>query len=261
MQYMHYPVSPLLKNHVNGISVITGEVGGQSITYFADGSPGIIYFQSEKQLQVTDQSLNPFFLYGQTVKPITLMASTTFRMIVFSLSPTALHTLFRIDAQELTDTCLDGTLLPGVLESGIALHLEERNALHQQVDSISAWIGSLVRGQQTVLTNPVHYATTQLVQTNGTLPLQEIQKELKVCQRTFQRKFEQQVGVSPRLFARICRFQHSLALVKANGFEKLSDIAYETGYADQSHFIRTFKEFTGLTPLEFKKSLSPSTVY
>ena len=250
---MNYPVHPLLKNHVNGISVITGDAGGQSITYFADGSPGIIYFQSEKQLHLesTNQILNPFFLYGQTVKPITLTAATKFRMIVFMLNPTALHTLFKIDAYELTDTCLDCTLLSGVGQ-GITAQLEEMNTL-QQVDSINAWIGNLILENKTVLTNPVHYATSQLLKTNGAIPLQEIQKELQVCQRTFQRKFEQQVGVSPRLFARICRFQHSLALVKANGFEKLSDIAYETGYADQSHFIRTFKEFTGLTPLDFQK--------
>ncbi|MNY79127.1 DNA-binding transcriptional regulator ChbR [compost metagenome] len=57
------------------------------------------------------------------------------------------------------------------------------------------------------------------------------------------------------LFGRICRFQASLNQLRAQSYDKLSDIAFEQEYADQSHFIRNFKEFTGLTPFQFRKSI------
>jgi AraC-like DNA-binding protein len=41
--------------------------------------------------------------------------------------------------------------------------------------------------------------------------------------------------------------------MRSNRYDKLSDLAYENDYADQAHFIRVFKEFTGFSPLEFKK--------
>jgi AraC-like DNA-binding protein len=61
------------------------------------------------------------------------------------------------------------------------------------------------------------------------------------------------VGISPKLFSRICRFQATLQQLRTNGFDKLSDIAFEHNYADQSHFIRSFKEFAGVSPFQYQK--------
>jgi len=59
--------------------------------------------------------------------------------------------------------------------------------------------------------------------------------------------FVQYTGLTPKLYSQINRFQNSLQLVR-EGNSSLTSIAYECGYADQSHFIREFKSFTGLTP-------------
>ncbi|MES2371425.1 MAG: helix-turn-helix domain-containing protein [Bacteroidota bacterium] len=54
-------------------------------------------------------------------------------------------------------------------------------------------------------------------------------------------------GLSPKSFNKINRFQQSLRLIAENKYP-LTSIAYDCGYFDQSHFIRDFKAFTGLTP-------------
>jgi AraC-like DNA-binding protein len=56
------------------------------------------------------------------------------------------------------------------------------------------------------------------------------------------------------LFARICRFQASLNQIRNNDYCRLSDIAYENEYADQSHLIRAFKEFAGISPNKYQNS-------
>jgi AraC-like DNA-binding protein len=43
--------------------------------------------------------------------------------------------------------------------------------------------------------------------------------------------------------------------VKGQRFEKLTDVAYDNGFADQSHFIRSFREFTNVTPNTYLRSL------
>jgi AraC-like DNA-binding protein len=63
--------------------------------------------------------------------------------------------------------------------------------------------------------------------------------------------FESNVGISPRLYKRICQFDAAFQQLNRRKFAKLSDIAYQNGYADQSHFIRSFKEFTNITPKEY----------
>lgn len=66
----------------------------------------------------------------------------------------------------------------------------------------------------------------------------------------------QYTGLSPRSLNRITRFQLSLKLLARNE-QPLTAIAYECGYFDQSHFIRDFKTFTGVTPSSYLDSISP----
>ncbi|HEY5825191.1 MAG TPA: AraC family transcriptional regulator, partial [Cyclobacteriaceae bacterium] len=61
---------------------------------------------------------------------------------------------------------------------------------------------------------------------------------------------------TPKLYGKINRFQHSLGLINQKD-TSLTDIAYEAGYFDQSHFIREFKSFTGVTPSSYSPQSFP----
>jgi AraC-like DNA-binding protein len=78
-----------------------------------------------------------------------------------------------------------------------------------------------------------------------------------MSERSLERKFRQHIGISPKLFSRINRFQEAFRLLKNNNYIKLSDIAFDAGYTDQSHFIREFKEFTGFAPYKYQKEFGP----
>ena len=54
--------------------------------------------------------------------------------------------------------------------------------------------------------------------------------------------------LAPKHFSKIIQFQVSLNQLQANDYSKLSDIVYDNGFADQSHFIRVIKAYTGKTP-------------
>ena len=62
--------------------------------------------------------------------------------------------------------------------------------------------------------------------------------------------FLEQVGTSPKQFARVIRFRHLLTRMHA-GATALSDLALDGGYYDQPHMNAEFKELSGLTPREF----------
>lgn len=73
---------------------------------------------------------------------------------------------------------------------------------------------------------------------------------LGLTPKRFIARFEAQVGLTPKRFARIRRFQHALRLV--DGAASWADLAADAGYADQSHLIRDFSEFAGVSPSAYQ---------
>jgi AraC-like DNA-binding protein len=72
--------------------------------------------------------------------------------------------------------------------------------------------------------------------------------------RNFQRRFKEQVGTSPKLYAKIFRFNEVLKRKIMQPGESWTSIAHECCYFDQMHLIKEFKTFTGFTPLDFFKN-------
>lgn len=69
--------------------------------------------------------------------------------------------------------------------------------------------------------------------------------------RQLERRFLQQIGLSPKQLSRVVRLQAALKMMLEPQPDSLNTIAYKSDYYDQAHFIKDFKEFTGVTPKEF----------
>ena len=86
--------------------------------------------------------------------------------------------------------------------------------------------------------------------------IESIASRYDITPRYLQKLFLQCTGVTPKLYSKINRFQHSLKLITKKE-ASLTSIAYDCGYFDQSHFIREFKSFTGFTPSAYSPQLFP----
>jgi AraC-like DNA-binding protein len=75
--------------------------------------------------------------------------------------------------------------------------------------------------------------------------------------RRFSSLFREAVGLAPKLYCRVQRFQHALSQASRTAQPSWSAVALAAGYSDQAHFNREFREFTGLTPNRYR-SLSPT---
>lgn len=80
--------------------------------------------------------------------------------------------------------------------------------------------------------------------------LDNLASDMGLSPRQFRRRFEAEVGIGPKRFGRVIRFQRCLQMVLQRG-GRWADLAYEHGYCDQAHLIRDFKEFTGLSPTQY----------
>lgn len=82
----------------------------------------------------------------------------------------------------------------------------------------------------------------------GNINIDELADSMATSNRTLRRMFYEQTGVSPKFYARVLRINKAFRLKKEGAQLSGADIAYRCGYADQSHYIREFREFTGGLP-------------
>lgn len=82
-------------------------------------------------------------------------------------------------------------------------------------------------------------------------------REAEVSQKTFIRLFSEEVGLTPKLYLRVARFQRVLERITHATDIDWWDVVERHGYYDQSHFIRDFREFAGFTPTEWLKLRGP----
>ena len=77
--------------------------------------------------------------------------------------------------------------------------------------------------------------------------------------RAFNALFKDAVGLTPKRYARLLRFQHLLAALADPAAGSLTDLALAAGYSDQAHMHREFREFAGVTPIAYRL-LAPASV-
>ena len=85
----------------------------------------------------------------------------------------------------------------------------------------------------------------------GQVSVDELSEQIKINRRRLERKFSSAIGLSPKQLSKIIRLQSTLKMLANKRFTSLTSIAHEGDYYDQAHFIKDFKEFTGMSPKKF----------
>ncbi len=252
-------VNPELVLYVKNIFVFENQEIEENtlLPFYADGYPGIIFQRADNGviLKPRNKKLSEFFLYGQTLTPIELSITGPFQLIVFQLFPFAAKILLGINPRQLNDDCFDLRLLANVNVEKTVGQLKNTRHFPTQKKIVSSFLLSLIQKSTVHPDQRVQLAISLILSSKGKIALKELRENLHVTERTLERQFVEQIGIAPKQFIKIIQFNTSLRQLSEEEYTKLSDIAYENEYADQSHFIRMFKKFTGKTPLEFQKSL------
>jgi len=216
-----------------------------------------MYHNSPNGLMVRPHSklMPPVFLYGQTIEPVQIEVSGSFEIIIFQLYPFTIKRLFGIVPASINDDCYDLSDLPEFNRISIFEDLHASGSIHDKVHIISEAIRQLVEINEQVFDPLIRQAVQLIIGSNGKIFLKNIVSELHTTKRTLERKFFAETGLRPKQFAKIIQFQNSLTQLNSKEYNILADIVYKNGYADQSHFIRVFKAFTGKTPKQLVKEL------
>lgn len=229
-----------------------------NLPFYADGYPGIIYSESSNPfyLQPQNKQLSDFYLYGQTIKPIELQVQGAYRLIALRLYPFSVRLLLGVKPKILNEDSYDLFQLKDIDTVGTASQLRQSNSIEEQLAILTKYFHQLVKAASVHTDYRIKLALNLIISANGVITVKEIREQLFIAERTFERQFTKEVGVSPKQFAKIIQFSSSMRQITEEDYLNLTAIGHENGFADQSHFIRAFKRYTGKTPREFQKQIS-----
>lgn len=97
------------------------------------------------------------------------------------------------------------------------------------------------------------YLLHRILSSQGTVRLETLSQETYFSERYINQIFHKAYGLSPKVFEKLIRFQETLTAMRYE--KKMTDIAADAGYYDQSHLIREFKGFMDMTPKRYVKEL------
>ncbi len=257
MGYKQYAVHPALRNWIRyfwSYDVYTPTIQTLHIRSFADRYPRLIFQDVNSSSFITEINgdVKPVcYLSGIDTIPTDTYWDSRFSHFGVSFHPHALHVFFGLDASELTNQTPDIQLLDKKelthLLINVKSHEDRVNLLqHYFSEKVS------VRKSDIIIENLL--GRNWLDKPDCEISLASVASHYKISERQLQRRFKQSVGVSARKFSQIATFEKSLKVLSSANYGDLTQIGYDMGYADQSHFIRNFKLFSGISPYEFVRN-------
>ncbi|HEY6900363.1 MAG TPA: helix-turn-helix transcriptional regulator [Puia sp.] len=235
-------------------------------TVFPSGCMEIIFNLGSGQWQTAPSDSDfithpPIELWGQITRPLPVRSIGKNTMLGIRFFPHSAAYFLREQMDRLNNQVLDALDVSG----------ENMRELHSRLLETATW-KERIRLIEEFLQQSLLQAENRL---NKVALVSNVMNELRkedffdnidnvasrygITSRYLQKLFLQHTGLTPKLYSKINRFQHSLRLITQKNLS-LTDVTYDCGYFDQSHFIREFKSFTGLTPSGYAQDSSPITL-
>jgi AraC-like DNA-binding protein len=189
------------------------------------------------------------FIAGQFSRNYTLLLGRKAGMVGVAFLPAGLSHLLGIPMVTFTDQRLDLALVLGLNAALLEEQVLESADRHERIKVLERFLLARLC-KLTVKTDVVDQAVASIVQQKGILSINRLSDSLCISPRQFRRRFVEKVGISPKLFSRIKRFNYISGLSSAASVSWM-DIVHEGGYYDQAHFIRDFCDFSGKKPSDF----------
>jgi AraC-like DNA-binding protein len=201
-----------------------------------------------------DLSGKPQCLIGpQTKSPGAVQFRGNYHTFIISFKANGFAKLFRQPAQELTGkiiplTAILGTKAEQVFDRFLHASSVEQMALHAD-EFLLSFCNQV--NHNVLKKDGIAAVTGALGASHPSLPVAYYAQKANMSVRTFERRFTEQVGVAPKMYLKLFRLNQALHLRLLSPAKSWTAIAHECGYFDQMHFIKDFKQFTGLTPTQF----------
>lgn len=209
--------------------------------------PQFIYDnQSLKEIQ----ACNRVWASGLRTEPITIPSGNDSEMVVISFKKGRAAPFFPFPMHEITDSVVDADLIWGSALGSLREQLIATAAPEDKFRIVEDFLLNEFRSTLAV-DKCVLFAVEQMRSSPDDLNIAVMNNRIGYSQKHFIDMFKRAVGITPKAYLKIMRFQKAVQTIDSSDDHDWGQIALECGFYDQSHFINDFKHFSGFTPEQF----------
>lgn len=224
-----------------------------SVLTFPIGCPQLIFHRCSRfYIPELEAEQARFSISGQVNFPARIQSSGDVETIVVVFYTHAIGTMFNIPVSSFYNQEIDGYSLGDKSLNILANDVLNADDAAEAIKMIEKWLLSRLEESAIYNFNRVGASLQQLFHDN-TISVESLAQLACLSRKQFERVFFNAVGMMPKEYSNVARFQKSLWLMQ-NGNRNFADIAYSCGYSDQSHFIRECRRYSGITPAELLKT-------
>lgn len=263
---IYYPLGETEKHFIKSIwRIYEYNIQERTETILPKGTAEIIFNLSDDVVHCNSaldirNKLPSCFINGINLKPFNLIKNKQQVFLGIQLNIFALNILFNIPVNEFNNRAIDGTLICKSLDT-LLNQIASTSLFIEQVDHILKWFYNkiAVTKNKTELNCICKFYYDNEIKD---MKVHNICRKYNYSERHFRRLSVEWLGMNTEAFVLYQKYLNSLSLLHRPGLS-LTDIGYDVGYYDQSHFIREFRSFTGITPKEYRKTMSdlPGHIY
>ena len=165
--------------------------------------------------------------------------------------------IFRMPMQELTDKIFTIEDVVGGQINDLREHLLNATSVQEMACFADRLLISFLNRHKKAMSShdSITAISKELYNTTALLSVAQYAYKANMSIRNFERRFIEQAGVSPKLYIKLVRFNEAMKIKTIQPYKNWTSIAYDCGYFDQMHLIKDFKQFTGLSPMDFFKHI------
>ena len=255
-------IHPALRSLIRHIVIIEADFGNVPVSIEGNFMPSpdqamfinlFTRLKSKKSGENNYNTVTSCTLIGTQITPFKLRVEESHKTVSIIFQPGGLNRFLNIPMTEIFDNGYSAREVIGKEIEELLDRSHDTFSL-RELDSIvqSYFLSKLSRVKESL---PIDFALQHLM-VNYNTDIDRIAEMACMSIRSFERKCKERLGMPAKMYARIARFHKAYKILESRPIVSWTDLTYEVGYYDQTHFIKDFKEFGRLTPTLMQKELS-----
>ncbi len=189
-------------------------------------------------------------LIGQQTEVTNRFVGKDFLVFQVVFSPSGLYRLTGIPSQQLNNSYFDAETIFSNDIKEVNHKLNDAKKFHEMVAVVEAFLLKQInRGVKEF--HRLDQVSNLILKTDTILNIEWLAKESCLSLRQYERKFIERMGVSPKYFSKVVRFENAFRMKNKEPYLDWLSIAIRCGYYDYRHLVKDYKEFTNQTPNNF----------